>query len=126
MGLQAKAMPSPGCRFEDRRKTIAWPCPRRSVFSVLLVHLPNDIALQLTGDLTGRDRRALEECAAHAVGEGPRRLILELSGLESVDDDGTAALRDVASIARRAGVDFILDSPPPSLRRTMKDVAEFR
>jgi anti-anti-sigma factor len=99
-----------------RRKCRSWPCPRPSVFSVLVVHEHHDIVLQLSGELDLDGCNAIRSCIAHSLADGPRRLVLELSSLEFADPTGAAAIAEARRAADAAGVELIVDSPTPFVR----------
>ena len=54
---------------------------------------------------------AFEECVASACGEWPRRLVLELSALESIDAAGIECLLRVRQRVEATGIELVLDSP---------------
>jgi anti-anti-sigma regulatory factor len=86
------------------------------VFSVLVVRDARDVVLQLSGTLDGRERAALSDCIEHSLAEEPRRLVLELSGLEDVDTDGADAVRAAADLAGEIDVELVLQNAPSVLR----------
>jgi anti-anti-sigma factor len=104
----ARARPAP--RFAHRR-TRTWPCPSPARFSILYMYDLHDIVLQLSGDLDGVDTPGFGLCADAAIAEEPRRLIVEMSALNTMDDSGLDAIVAARDRAAVAGVDFILDSP---------------
>jgi anti-anti-sigma factor len=71
----------------------------------------HDIVLQLSGDLDEVNTPGFGRCADSAIAEDPRRLIVEMSALDTLDRPALDALVDARDRAARAGVDFILDSP---------------
>jgi anti-anti-sigma factor len=85
----------------------------------------HDIVLQLSGDLDEVNIPGFERCADEAISEHPRRLIVEMSALESIDERGLRSMTDVRDRATVGNVDFILDSPNPWIT-TMLDGAGVR
>jgi anti-anti-sigma factor len=71
----------------------------------------HDIVLQLSGDLDEVNAPGFGRCADEAISEHPRRLIVEMSALDSLDDRGLSSVVDARDRAAVADVDFILDSP---------------
>jgi anti-anti-sigma factor len=104
------ARPRPAPRFANRR-TRTWPCPSPARFSILYMYDLHDIVLQLSGDLDEVNTPGFGRCADAAIAEDPRRLIVEMSALDTVDDPGLDAILRARDRATREGVDFILDSP---------------
>lgn len=82
----------------------------------MFVYELHDVVLQLTGDLCADHVGDFRDSAVAAIGERPRRLIVELSAVERCDDDGLQALGSARDRSSAAGVDFVLDSPPPVVR----------
>jgi anti-sigma B factor antagonist len=110
----------PRPRFAGRvRRNASWPCPHPSVFSILVVHEHHDVVIQLSGalDLAGRD--PLAACVASALADEPRRLVLELSGLDFVDVVGAACFAVARTAADEAGVELVVDAPTPFVRRVL-------
>lgn len=103
-------------RFVDlERKTFAWPCPRRSVFSILVSYELHDVTVQLSGELDLAGVEAFDECVEAACADTPRRLVLELSALEFIDVVGINALLAALRRTDAAGVELVLDSPSPAV-----------
>jgi anti-anti-sigma factor len=102
--------PRPAPRFANRR-TRTWPCPSPARFSILYMYDLHDIVLQLSGDLDEANTPGFGQCVDAAIAEDPRRLIVEMSALDTVDRPGLDEIVDARDRAARAGVDFILDSP---------------
>jgi anti-anti-sigma factor len=75
----------------------------------------HDIVLQLSGDLDEVNTAGFRRCADEAIAEHPRRLIVEMSALDTVDDPGLWSVVDARDRASVADVDFILDSPNPRI-----------
>jgi anti-anti-sigma factor len=75
----------------------------------------HDIVLQLSGDLDGVNTPGFGRCADNAIAEHPRRLIVEMSALDTIDDPGLSSVVDARDRAQAAEVDFILDSPNPRI-----------
>jgi anti-anti-sigma factor len=75
----------------------------------------HDIVLQLSGDLDAVNTSGFGRCADEAISEHPRRLIVEMSALDTIDDPGLASVVDARDRASHADVDFILDSPNPRI-----------
>jgi anti-sigma B factor antagonist len=89
------------------------------VFSVLVVHEHHDVVLQLSGELDLGARAALDACIAESLADGPRRLVLEVSGLEFADATGIGAVMQARDAADAAGVELIVDSPTPFVRHVL-------
>jgi anti-sigma B factor antagonist len=102
-----------------RTRSVTWPCPNPSEFSLLVVTQNLDIVIQLCGELDLDALASLEECLEHATAEGPRRLVVDLSGLDFLDAAGIGALLRARSTAASSGVDFVLDSPTPPVHRVL-------
>jgi anti-anti-sigma factor len=108
-------------RFANRRRTSSgWPCPRPSLFAILVVHEPHDVVLQLSGELDLGGVDALADCVGTALADHPRRLVLELSALAFVDVVGSRCLDESRRRAEAAGVELILDSPGDGVRRVLE------
>jgi anti-anti-sigma regulatory factor len=124
-GLPGTATPArPAPRFAKRR-TKSWPCPSPARFSILYMYDLHDIVLQLSGDLDEINTPGFGNCADAAIAEQPRRLIVEMSALDTVDDPGLESITEARDRATVAQVDFILDSPNSSIT-TMLDSAGIR
>jgi anti-anti-sigma factor len=103
-------------RFVDRkRKCMSWDCPARSVFSILVVFEPHDVLLQLTGELDLASIRSFEDCVAWALREHPRRLVLELSGLDFGDVSALRGFLGAKALAASAGGELVLAGPQRQL-----------
>ena len=74
--------------------------------------------------LTGVD--ALEDCFATALAKGPRKLVLDLSGLGSIDRCGVDFFADLRQRADAVGVQLVLDSPNPAVLDTIAGVHGLR
>jgi anti-anti-sigma factor len=81
----------------------------------------HDIVLQVTGSLDAFEVAAFDECVDAAIAEEPRRLIVELSALESMDEHGLRAVIGARDRAARADVDFVLDSPSAAVTALLDD-----
>ena len=92
-------------------RTHSWPCPRPSDFAILVMYAQDDVHLQLTGDLDSDGVDALGDCVEMALAKHPRQLVLDLSGLGSIDRCGVDRLADVRHRSDAVGVRLILDSP---------------
>ena len=114
------APPRPAPRFAKRR-TRSWPCPSPARFSILYVYDLHDIVVQLSGDLDEGNTPGFGRCADAAIAEEPRRLIVELSALDTMDEAGLEAIVAARDRARAAGVDFILDSPNARITAMLDD-----
>ena len=93
------------------RRSRSWPCPRPAQFSILVVNARRDVLLQLTGELDLESGDAFDECVAAALSEEPRRLVVDLAALSSMDLVGVACFTEALRSARRAGVQLVVDSP---------------
>jgi anti-anti-sigma factor len=98
-----------------------WRCPHPSVFSILVVFEPHDIALQLSGALDEDSCLPLEEAVTMALGEEPRRLVLELSALDAIDGAGVDQFVLARKQAGDAGVELVVDSPNDAVRAQLDD-----
>lgn len=78
-----------------------------------------DIVVQLCGELDLVSIPSLEECLGVAVGEVPRRLVLDLSALVFIDAAGVAALFRAQRLADAAGVTMVLDSPIEEVHKVL-------
>jgi anti-anti-sigma factor len=76
-----------------------------------LVRARRDVLLHLSGELDRESRDAFDACVASVLAEQPRRLVLDLSGLSSVDLVGVGCFSDAQRSAELAGVQLVLDSP---------------
>jgi anti-anti-sigma factor len=124
-GLSATpARPRPAPRFANRR-TKSWPCPSPARFSILYMYDLHDIVLQLSGDLDQVNTPGFGRCADAAISEHPRRLIVEMSALDTIDEPGLTSVVEAHERATVADVDFILDSPNSRIT-TMLDRAGVR
>jgi anti-anti-sigma regulatory factor len=74
------------------------------------------VVLVLAGDMRGRDTHAFTSCVAAVVGERPRRLILDLSALQSFDEPCAAAIAEADRSCTLAGVELVVLSGAPELR----------
>ncbi len=83
----------------------------------------HDIVLQLTGTLDAFEVAAFDECIGAAIAEQPRRLIVELSALEAMDEPGLKAVVVARDRAARADVDFVLDSPGATVTALLDDAS---
>jgi len=110
----------PRPRFAGRiRRSASWPCPHPSTFSILVVHEHHDVLIQLSGELDLAGRDPLAACVTGALADAPRRLVLELSGLEFLDVVGAACCAATRAAADEAGVELIVDAPNPFVRRVL-------
>lgn len=103
-----------------RRKSASWPCPNPSDFSILVVFELHDIVLQLSGELDVAQTEHFGACVHAALAEHPRRLIIDLSGL---DFGGVAALRAFVSASHEAagaGAVTVLAFASPILRHMIE------
>src|SRR5690349_499831 len=101
--------PRPAPRFANRR-TKSWPCPSPARFSILYMYDLHDIVLQLSGDLDEVNTPGFGRCADAAIAEKPRRLIVEMSALDTVDDPGLTSVLEARDRASSAAVDFVIAS----------------
>ena len=92
-------------------RTHSWACPRPSDFAILVMYARDDVHLQLTGDLDSDGVEALCGCVATALAKHPRQLVLDLSGLGSIDRCGVDCFADVLQRSDAVGVHLVLDSP---------------
>jgi anti-anti-sigma regulatory factor len=104
---------------ERRRKTMPWRSPHPSVFSILVVFEPHDIALQLSGTLAEDSCLPLAEAVTMALGEQPRRLVLELSALDAIDGAGVDEFVLARKHAGEVGVELVVDSPNDAVREQL-------
>jgi len=102
-----------------RNRAATWRCPDPSEFSLLVVTQHLDIVVQMCGELDVTALSSLEECLTVAVGEEPRRLVLDLSALDFIDAAGLGALVRARHLAETRDVAFVLDSPTPSVTRVL-------
>ena len=86
----------------------------------MLVLEKHDATLILGGSLDATGRDAFEECVASACGEWPRRLVLDLSALESIDAAGIESLSRVRERVEATGIDLVLDSPSEAVLRQVE------
>ena len=97
-------------------RTHSWPCPRPSHFAILVMYALDDVHLQLTGDLDCDGVDALGDCVGTALAKHPRQLVLDLSGLGSIDRCGVDSFADVRQRSDAIGVHLVLDTPNPAVR----------
>src|SRR4051794_31782761 len=69
-------------------RTQSWACPSPSEFAILVMYARDDVHLQLTGELNGDGAEAFTACVATALHKEPRKLVVDLSGLGSIDQCG--------------------------------------
>jgi anti-anti-sigma factor len=86
----------------------------------MVVYAADDVLLQLTGHLDAEAADAFDDCVTTAIGEQPRRLVLDLSALGSMDLIGSDCLRKASESATGAGVHLVLDSPNESVLRVLE------
>jgi anti-anti-sigma factor len=103
-------------------RTHSWGCPRPSDFAILVMYARDNIHLQLSGDLDADGVDALDDCAAAALAKAPRQLVLDLSGLSSIDRSGVDCLADLLQRSHAVGVHLVLDSPNPAVLGTIAGV----
>jgi anti-anti-sigma factor len=103
-------------------RTHSWPCPRPSHFAILVMYAGDDVHLQLTGDLDSHGVDALRDCAATALAKHPRQLVLDVSGLGSIDRCGVDCFADVRQRSDAVGVHLVLDSPNSAVLEVIADV----
>jgi anti-anti-sigma factor len=94
-----------------KKPTRSWPCPRPARFAILVVHARDDLVLQLGGTLDLEVAETFCECVEAAVAVQPRRLILELSGLDPLDLVGVECFRTAARLVEAAGIRAVMQSP---------------
>jgi anti-anti-sigma factor len=114
------ARPTSPPRPARRGRSRSWSCPRPSRFGILVVPTRDDVILQLGGILDREGSAAFDACVKAAVSERPRRLVLELSALVSIDDDGVRCLAQTSRAAADVGVDLVLDSPSPMVLHALE------
>jgi anti-anti-sigma factor len=112
--------PAPPRFAGPRHRTRSWPCPRPSDFSILVVHARDDVLLQLSGHLDVEGSQAFDDCVAAAVVERPRRLVLDLAGLESMDLVGVGCLTRARERSERDGVQVVLDAPNVAVQSVLE------
>jgi anti-anti-sigma factor len=105
-------------------RTHSWACPRPSDFAILVMYAQDDVHLQLTGDLDADGVGALGDCVGTALSKHPRQLVLDLSGLGSIDQCGVDCFADVQQRSQAVGVRLVLDSPNPAVREAIAGVDE--
>ena len=93
------------------RRAQGWPCPHPSRFSMLVVHATYDVMVQVTGVLDGDAVSAFAGCLTAAIADSPRRVVLEVSALEAVDEAGVACFRAAVQEAKAHEVGIVLESP---------------
>jgi anti-anti-sigma factor len=93
------------------------------VFSILVVREFHDIVLHLSGTLDTAERGTLGDCIEHSLAERPRRLVLELSGIEHLDTDGAEAVRDAVTQCSGEDVELVLQGPAPAIRDALEGCA---
>jgi anti-anti-sigma factor len=86
---------------------------------MLVVYEHHDVVLQLSGELDLDGRPALDACIRRSLDDHPRRLVLEMSALVFADVVGADAFADARRRADAAGVELVVDSPTPSVRRVL-------
>jgi anti-anti-sigma factor len=94
-----------------KRRPVSWPCPRPAHFSILVTPTRVDALVQLSGTLDLESTDAFDDCVATLLAEHPRRLVLELSSLEAIDEAAAARFTRANSKAKDHGSELILDSP---------------
>jgi anti-anti-sigma factor len=115
---------SPAPRFSGRRyRSRGWPCPRPSEFAILVVHARDDILLQLSGRLCPQAAQAFDDCVAAAVTEDPRRLVVDCSGLETMEQECVGCFVRARKRAEDAGLAFVLDAPNTEVRDVLRELA---
>jgi anti-anti-sigma factor len=85
----------------------------------------HDIVLQLSGELDRDNTVGFGRCADAAIAEQPRRLIVEMSALDTMDETGLRSVAEARDRAIEASVEFVLDSPNPSIT-SLLDAAGIR
>jgi anti-anti-sigma factor len=105
------------------RRTRSWACPRPAHFSILVIRARGDLLLQLTGEFDSESGDAFDECVAAALSEAPRRLVVDLSALTSMDSIGVASFVETLRSAHCAGVKVLVDSPNESVRALLGGTA---
>jgi anti-anti-sigma regulatory factor len=103
-------------RYQGPRRSRNWPCPSPASFSLLVRYDRRDVVLVLAGDMRRRDTRAFASCVAVVNAERPRRLILDLSALQSFDEPCVAAIAEAGRSCAVAGVELVVLSGAPELR----------
>ncbi len=69
------------------------------------------IIARVTGDLSGDGEETFADQVIEFVSEGEARLIVDLTGLESIDSSGLSSLINIATRARMRGGDVALVAP---------------
>jgi anti-anti-sigma factor len=100
-------------------RTQSWSCPRPSKFAILVMYAGDDVHLLITGDLDSEGVDALDECAGTALAKHPRQLVLDLSGLGSIDRCGIDCFAELRERSDAVGVRLVLDSPNPAVLETI-------
>jgi anti-anti-sigma factor len=103
-------------------RTRSWPCPRPSHFAILVVYALDDVHLQLTGALDSDGVDALGGCVETALAKQPRKLVLDLSALDSVDRCGVHCFAGVLRRSEAVGVHLVLDSPTRAVLEAIASV----
>ena len=68
--------------------------------------------VHVAGDLRGDGAASMRRSLAGELTGTPELLVLDLSSLEQIDDDGVDALRAIAQLAAEDGIRFCLVVPP--------------
>jgi anti-anti-sigma factor len=80
---------------------------------MLVVHATYDVMIQVSGVLDGDSASAFAGCVTAAIADSPRRVVLEVSALEAVDEAGVACFRAAVREAKAHDVGIVLESPSP-------------
>jgi anti-anti-sigma factor len=119
-----RSRPSP--RFSGRRyRTRGWPCPRPSAFSILVVHARDDVLLQLSGRLDAVGSQAFDECVDASIAERPRRLVVDCSGLDTLEHKSAGSFVRAQQRADDADIACLLEAPNHDVQRVLREAASY-
>jgi anti-sigma B factor antagonist len=104
------------------RDTMAWRRirPMPTAFHIDASRSGDAAVLSLHGELDVATTAQLEEALAVAAGEHPRRLIVDLSGLEFMDSTGLRAVLAANENAREGEHEFVLVQGPHQVQRLLE------
>ncbi len=77
-------------------------------------------AILLEGELDISNADDVREAIRNALSRGPKRLVLDLSGLTFLDSTGAAVMMDASQRASLWGVDFLIVPGPPAVQRVFE------
>jgi anti-sigma B factor antagonist len=91
---------------------------RRFTFDV--ARSDDEARLELGGELDMAATLRLEPAVEQLLGEGVRRLVIDLGGLSFIDSTGFSLLVAVTEQARRAGAELVLLRPRADVGRALQ------